>query len=118
MHMSERFGKRIICLANSRKLAGRCVAGKEIDKPHRWIRPVSSKITGALSEGDISFSPPHVLRPLDIVQISMLEAKPQSYQSENYIIDQDHHWIFFGKALFNDVLALVDQFSAPLWHNG
>jgi hypothetical protein len=35
--------KRILCLANSRKLSGRCVAGTEIVKgrPGTWLRPVS-----------------------------------------------------------------------------
>ncbi|MGH7707024.1 MAG: dual OB domain-containing protein, partial [Vulcanimicrobiaceae bacterium] len=35
--------KRIVCLANSRKLQGRCVAGRELQKngPGAWIRPVS-----------------------------------------------------------------------------
>ena len=37
--------KRIACLANSRKLTGRCVAGREIKgrKGGKWIRPVSSR---------------------------------------------------------------------------
>lgn len=36
--------KRILCLANSRKLSGRCVAGREIANPRLgpWVRPVSS----------------------------------------------------------------------------
>ena len=116
--MSTNFNKKIICLANSRKHAGRCVAGKETDKPNRWVRPVSSKATGELSEDDMSFPKSHVLRPLDIVQICMLEARPQSYQSENYAIDQGVYWTFNGKALFSDVLSLVDQSSGTLWHNG
>lgn len=44
--------KRIVCLANSRKLSGRCVAGKEwtAEGPGRWIRPVSDRPNEEVSE--------------------------------------------------------------------
>ena len=45
-HMNvTRTVKRIVCLANSRKRGGRCVAGKELLADGRaggWIRPVSA----------------------------------------------------------------------------
>ena len=81
-------------------------------------RPISPKVTGELSEDDISFSQPHILRPLDIIQISMIENKPQSYQSENYLIDQGYYWTLHGRASFLDALSIVDQSSGLLWHNG
>ena len=34
---------QIVCLANSRKLSGRCVAGKLLDGSGQWIRPVSAR---------------------------------------------------------------------------
>ena len=44
--------KRVVCLANSRKLSGRCVAGKELvsDRPLRWLRPVSNREHEEVSE--------------------------------------------------------------------
>jgi hypothetical protein len=44
--------KRIICLANSRKLSGRCLAGREfVDGcAGDWIRPVSSREHEEVSE--------------------------------------------------------------------
>jgi len=44
--------KRIVCLANSRKLQGRCIAGREIvqGKPGAWIRPVSAREHEEVSE--------------------------------------------------------------------
>ena len=37
--------KRIVCLANSRKMHGRCVAGREWRDglAGQWIRPVSNR---------------------------------------------------------------------------
>ncbi|WP_419940789.1 dual OB domain-containing protein [Candidatus Palauibacter sp.] len=36
--------KRIVCLANSRTLHGRCVAGPEFgSNPPSWIQPVSAR---------------------------------------------------------------------------
>ena len=44
--------KRMVCLANSRKLNGRCVAGIELvgDRRIGWIRPVSDREHGEVSE--------------------------------------------------------------------
>ncbi len=44
--------KRIVCLANSRKLQGRCIAGRELvsGKPAAWIRPVSDREHEEVSE--------------------------------------------------------------------
>ena len=44
---------RIVCLANSRKLAGRCIAGREWSEAREagcWIRPVSVRSSREVSE--------------------------------------------------------------------
>ena len=41
----------IVCLANSRKISGRCIAGKIISEK-RWIRPISSRDSEEISEED------------------------------------------------------------------
>jgi hypothetical protein len=44
--------KTIICLANSKKLRERCVAGREFTAPRKWIRPVSA-LSDAMKGGPI-----------------------------------------------------------------
>jgi len=39
----------IVCLANSRKISGRCIAGKKISE-NKWMRPVSNRESEEISE--------------------------------------------------------------------
>jgi hypothetical protein len=108
--------KRMVCLANSRKLNGRCVAGKELvgDTPVGWLRPVSNREHEEVSEYERQYedgSDPHVL---DIIDVPLLEAKPKEYQQENWLLDPDEYWRKVGT--WNDLSRLVDP-VAPLWIN-
>jgi hypothetical protein len=109
--------KRMVCLANSRKLSGRCVAGKELvgDRPLRWLRPVSQREHEEVSEYERQYedgSDPHVL---DILDVPLLAAQPKGYQQENWLLDPDEYWRKVGT--WNDVSRLADP-VAPLWING
>lgn len=77
--------KTIICLANSRKLGGRCVAGKDV-KNHSWIRPVSASQTGELTEAQISDSKGQMPQVLDILKIPLYKQMSRLHQPENWEI--------------------------------
>lgn len=85
---------RIICLANSRKLAGRCIAGREWTEKGagRWVRPVSAREHQEVSEYERQYEDGSDPRVLDIVDIPMLEPKPQGFQSENWLLDPHYYW--------------------------
>lgn len=121
-HLGVRMGtiKRIVCLANSRKLSGRCVAGIEIDgngNRIRWIRPVSNPVGGELSYNQYRYRDGTELRVLDIVDVSLLRPCPHRYQRENWLIDDDGNCKKVGRISWYDLHHLVDP-PEPLWIDG
>jgi hypothetical protein len=110
--------KTIVCLANSRKHSGRCVAGKEVLAKGfgKWIRPVSSRQSAEISEEERRYENGLLCEVLDIVRIPMIGATPLLYQSENHVIDADYYWVKEGKLPWTNVAQLLDK-PAPLWEN-
>ncbi len=111
--------KRIVCLANSRKTSGRCVAGKEWNAqgPGQWIRPVSNRETQEVSEEERRYQDGTDPRLLDVVDVPLLNAAPGSFQVENWVLDPQHHWARVGNLAIADLAPLVDA-PATLWQNG
>ena len=111
--------KRIVCLANFRKLHGRCVAGREwIDgRAGRWIRPVSDREHQEVSEYERQYEDGSDPRILDVIDVPMLEARPRSFQSENWLLDPEYYWEKTGRVSWFDLPALADR-VAPLWIDG
>lgn len=112
-------GKTIICLANSRKISGRCVAGREVSANGiaDWIRPISGRPTHELSEYERRYQNGQDPRLLDIVTVPVVAPRPHAYQVENYLIDPHSHWIFGGRATKAQLLSCIDAGKGPLWGN-
>jgi Dual OB-containing domain len=111
--------KRLVCLANSRKLSGRCVAGKELidNRPAGWIRPVSAREHEEVSEYERQYEDGSDPRLLDIMEVPLLVPRPKGCQRENWLLDPDYYWCKAGRVTWNDLQRLVDP-VAPLWTNG
>lgn len=110
--------KKIVCLANSRKHSGRCVAGKEVlAKGYgRWIRPISARQSAEISEEERRYENGTLPRVMDIISIPVIAATPVLYQSENYLIDADFYWVKSGELSWADMKQLLDK-PIPLWTN-
>jgi hypothetical protein len=105
--MSGGYNKTIICLANSRKHTSHCIAGKEItgSKIGQWIRPVSGRESGELSEEDQRFKNGQHPQLLDVVNIVMRAPQQHSYQPENHLIDDGYYWRHVRTATYDEVKA-------------
>ena len=68
-------GRRIICLANSRKPDGRCIAGKLYfqGKFGKWLRPISAREGEELSEVERLVGPKTEPAMLDILEFSIIK---------------------------------------------
>jgi hypothetical protein len=111
--------KRLLCLANSRKLNGRCVAGIELSGNKRlgWIRPVSAREHEEVSEYERQYEDGSDPRVLDVMDVPLLEARPKGYQQENWLLDPDQYWQRVSRAGWSDLEPLADS-MAPLWIDG
>jgi len=113
------YTKTIVCLANSRKPSGRCVAGREVTPTGfgAWIRPVSARPTQEISEKERRYEDGTDPRVLDIVAIEMSQPQPLRHQQENHVIDDRHHWVKRGVVSWLDLQKAVEDPAGPLWVN-
>ena len=82
------YTKEIVCLANSIKTGGRCVAGQELNVGGVWIRPaVSSRPSAEVAGTEYLFDDGSSPQLLDTIKVSLNAPKPHAHQTENHIID-------------------------------
>src|SRR6516225_9785476 len=76
---------QFICLANSWKMGGRCVAGWRTDG-RGWIRPVSAQVDGTLASLEYVYADGTDAALLDIVEVDVTAARPEPHQPENWVL--------------------------------
>lgn len=112
--------KRILCLANSRKHSGRCIAGKEMISEGSyggWVRPVSARPSAEISEEERRYQNGASPKVLDIIDVPMIAAAPHLHQTENVIIDARYYWSKCGEVDWASLKSLLDN-PTSLWANG
>ena len=117
-HPQPKFVKRIVCLANSRKLSGRCIAGREIvnQQPGPWIRPVSSREHQEVSERERHYEDGSEPNLLDLFDVSLIEPRPHDFQQENWLLDPSFYWVKAARVDWAGLQAFVEP-DGPLWLN-
>lgn len=110
--------KTFICLANSRKVSGRCIAGKEFSNNvvGNWIRPISGRENHEISELDRRYSDGATAQTFDIISVALKEKSDHLAQEENYLIDDQYYWGKSGQ--FSDDLNTLLDNPTSLWANG
>jgi hypothetical protein len=76
----------MICLANSKKLGGHCVAGLRLDGSG-WIRPVGVLPDGILWPSDYTLTNGREAKTLDVIRVGLRSPRPAAHQPENWVID-------------------------------
>ena len=112
--------KRIVCLANSRKTGGSCVAGRERfarERPGAWVRPVSVRQGQEVSDSERRYEDGGDPQVLDIIDVPVLRAQPTDYQKENWLLDPAYYWTKVGRVTPEELAALTDPVG-QLWTNG
>lgn len=75
----------IICLANSKKRGGRCVAGLRTDGKG-WLRPIGWNDEGILYKKDFTFASGEEIAPLNVARIGCAWAKSKPHHPEDWLI--------------------------------
>ena len=112
--------KRIVCLANSWKPGGYCVAGREIlpnGRVEAWVRPVSHRQGEEVSVEEQRYPDGGLPQLLDVVDVPLLVHTPHHHQRENWLLNPRARWKKAG-ALAPQELSRLADVSAPLWVNG
>jgi hypothetical protein len=111
--------KRIVCLANSKKMSGRCVAGREFRAggAGQWIRPVSSRPSEEVSENERQYEDGSDPRLLDVIDVPLLQPVPHTCQTENWLLDPSRYWRRIRRVNWNELQAWVEN-PPTLWING
>jgi len=107
--------KTIICLANSRKNAAHCIAGKDTESK-RWIRPVSHNTMHEISKAQCKYQNGKLPEPLDIIRIAFKTNATHSHQPENMFIEDNICWEKVGSIQHSDLINWIDDCPLP-WDN-
>lgn len=76
---------QMLVLANSKKSGGRCLAGIRTDTLE-WVRPVAlSEHNEMPADSCFNSFTGKPIRPLDLVELDILETRPLKYQRENWL---------------------------------
>jgi hypothetical protein len=76
----------LLCLANSRKLGGHCVAGLRLDGSG-WVRPTGTLPDGILLAANYTLDDGTEATPLDVIRVGLRVHQPAPHQPENWVID-------------------------------
>lgn len=109
--------KTIVCLANSKKTGGKCVAGKEV-RPSGyggWIRPVSPRPSAEVWPSEYRYDSHSYPKLLDIIEVTLDHPAPLHHQTENHVIAAVP-WVKTGELPWSELRNLRDRPSS-LWIN-
>lgn len=111
------YTKRLLCLANSWREGGRCIAGKisEGERTGEWIRPVRAAGTEAIVAPHLNYEDGAPVRILDIFDVHLIQPAPAGHQVENHVIEKSSLWRRVRQTTFEECRQFLDSQDRPLW---
>jgi hypothetical protein len=108
-----------VCLANSRKHNGRCLAGKAFFNGtySKWIRPVTAHPSEELQSHEHCLQSGEDSSILDLLEVQLLRPKGKQHQQENWLMDVSVPLKKRGTLSLGDVFQIVDS-PGSLWGVG
>ena len=103
--------KKFVCLADSYKTGGHCIAGIDMDSK-QWIRPVNGDAEQGLNNSQIWYNTHFLPQLLDVVEIDIIKKIPNRHQKENVLFNPSLCWKKTG-AMSRDCLKSLC--SSSLW---
>lgn len=106
----------IVCFANSRKMGGRCFAGKCLHAKE-WIRPVYKTERLGIREHTQRYKDESIPQLLDIVRVPLETtfASSYDYQPENALLSSGRQWEKMGQLTWAGAQDYVDKQRDHLW---
>lgn len=106
--------RKLVCLANSKRDGGRCVAGRLVTDQGfgPWIRLVADEAGGPVPTSYYwQFLPSH------IVEVPVASHVPVRHHTENHVMASGD-WRRAGYMTWEELGKLVESPEGPLWLNG
>lgn len=97
----------VICLANSRKQSGRCVAGLRVDGGG-WVRPVSAEPDGVLQSWHYTLASGREAALLDVLKMRLVCPQPAPHHPEDWLINTGQ-WESAARAGLPQMLEFLQQ---------
>src|SRR5436853_5576752 len=92
----------LICLANSNKMRGRCVAGLRVDGKG-WIRPIAPDTDhGQFFLHHFQLDDGSEPKVLDLIRLNLAHTQPVPGQPENWVVGKER-WILKARPLGRDL---------------
>ena len=82
-----------------------------------WIRPVSVRPNGEVSERERQYADGSDPKVLDVMDVPLLKPQPKGYQQENWLLDPKFDWSRKGRIGWDDLERLADPLER-LWFDG
>jgi hypothetical protein len=101
----------LICLANSRKHGGRCVAGLRCDGGG-WLRLVGPPADGTLHQLDYMLDDLTEAGVLDVIRVGIHAPRPALHQPENAVTDGTR-WTLLARPLGTHLLPVLRRAIIP-----